>query len=313
MRIFCHIPRENWFADRFGDEFEKFSNYSVSFTDLDCDVIWLLAAWCWKQIPKIMLQQKPVMCTIHHEVPDKFFGNRLEDFIERDKFVDVYHVPSSQTAEFISKHTNKPIVKIGYWLNHELWRPKDKNDAQKILGLPNDKFFVGSFQRDTEGSDLKSPKLEKGPDRFCDFVEKLAHKGVPVHVLLNGWRRQYVINRLETAKIPYTYAELPPQPTVANMYAACDLYVVGSRYEGGPQSILEASAMKVPIISTRVGMAPDVLPETCLLNMDSEYDPYIPDKNDVQKAYENVHRYCLDRHVKHYDKALENLSKGLIS
>ena len=36
------------------------------------DIIWLLAGWCWNQIPEKVLQSKKVVCTIHHEVPSKF-------------------------------------------------------------------------------------------------------------------------------------------------------------------------------------------------------------------------------------------------
>ena len=33
--------------------------------------------------------------------------------------------------------------------------------------------LVGSFQRDTEGSDLISPKLIKGPDIFIEIVKNM--------------------------------------------------------------------------------------------------------------------------------------------
>ena len=70
----------------------------------------------------------------------------------------------------------------------------DKSVARSSVGIDDKKFVVGSFQRDTEGSDLKSPKLEKGPDLFCDYVEKIADENTLV--LLGGWRRQYIMNRL---------------------------------------------------------------------------------------------------------------------
>ena len=39
------------------------------------------------------------------------------------------------------------------------------------------------------------------------------------------------------------------------MYNSLDLYIVASRYEGGPQSIPECCATFTPIISTNVGCA----------------------------------------------------------
>ena len=69
--------------------------------------------------------------------------------------------------------------------------------------------------------------------------------------MLGGWRREYVAAQLDKAQIPYKRIELAPITLVRTMYNCCDLYVVSSRYEGGPQAIYEASVMKIPIISTR--------------------------------------------------------------
>ena len=253
MRVFCHVPRENWFGDRYGEEYYRVSGHDVSHTDLNCDIIWLLAGWCWQQIPPMHLKNKPVVCTVHHIVPEKFDEIAQRDFYLRDQFIDAYHVPCDQTRLFISKYTSKPIHKIGYWVDPNLWPIQDKKEMKSLFSLPKDKLIIGSFQRDTEGHDLKSPKLEKGPDKFCDYVEKIKDSGVEPFVLLNGWRRQYVINRLKSANIEYLYKELPSLSEVAKMYSACDLYVVGSRVEGGPQSILECAISKTPIVSTDMG------------------------------------------------------------
>jgi glycosyltransferase involved in cell wall biosynthesis len=46
-----------------------------------------------------------------------------------------------------------------------------------------------------------------------------------------------------------SHAGVPP------LFHALDAYIVASREEGGPKSILESMASGVPIISTRVGQA----------------------------------------------------------
>jgi glycosyltransferase involved in cell wall biosynthesis len=45
------------------------------------------------------------------------------------------------------------------------------------------------------------------------------------------------------------------------LYNTLDLYVVGSRCEGGPQAIFECAATQTPIISTPVGYATQILGE----------------------------------------------------
>ena len=46
---------------------------------------------------------------------------------------------------------------------------------------------------------------------------------------------------------------------INELYNILNLYIVASRYEGGPQSILECSLTRTPIISTDVGIASEIL------------------------------------------------------
>lgn len=316
MRVFCHIPREGWIVDRIGEEFKASSCHDVSFVDLNCDVIWLLGGWCWKQIPLDVLATRPVVCMLHHEVPSKFVGQRLHDFKERDAYVDAYNVPCEQTRAFIAQHTDKPIHVVGYWLNAGLWDGStlDRAQCRYELGIADDEFVVGSFQRDTEGTGDRVPKLEKGPDVFCDVIEACAagHTGWSgptlknVHVLLNAWRRDYVIDRLTRVGIRHTYIELPPIDVVRRMYAALDLYIVSSRYEGGPQALLEAAALRIPIISTSCGMARDVLPASCVYN-DLIDGFLLPTLDDVEQAHAKAMSFSMMTHVSLFDEMLENV------
>ena len=89
--------------------------------------------------------------------------------------------------------------------------------------------------------------MEKGPDIFCDVVGALNKHIDNIHVILGGWRRQYVQHRLEENGIKYSLFEKSDLSKIQFMYAASDLYVVSSRYEGGPQAIIEAAAMKVKV------------------------------------------------------------------
>ena len=286
MSVFILTPSENWIIDRIASELLKSKPSALSSSIDKSDLIWLAAGWCWNQIHPSILSSKKVIATIHHEVPEKFDENRKRNFLARDRFVDHYHVPAQKTKDFIKSFTDKPITVLGYWYDSSIWYPADKKSCRLSLGISNNDFVIGSFQRDTEGSDLSTPKLEKGPDLFCDYVEKVSKHKKNIHILLGAWRRQYVINRLKKANINYTYIELAPIEKLREMYGACDLYIVASRHEGGPQSILECSAMKIPIISTDVGMASDVLSKNCIIDIKNKV--YFPTMNDVNINYENL-------------------------
>tara|TARA_R100000008_G_scaffold86891_1_gene82494 strand:+ start:10290 stop:11192 length:903 start_codon:yes stop_codon:yes gene_type:complete len=293
MKVFATAPGENWILDRISQEwYLKKQEYSTT-NILESDIIWLIDGYSWQKINTNLLMSKKVVLTVHHVTPNKF---NKQDFLIRDQFVDHYHVPCEQTKNFIKEHTNKPITVIGYWYNEKCWYELNKQGCRQYLGLPKDDYIIGSFQRDTEGFDLKTPKLEKGPDLFCDYVEKLEKDNL--HILLGGWRRQYVISRLEQAGIKYTYKEMVPLEDVQKMYAACDLYLVSSRYEGGPQSLLEAPAMKVPIISTDMGMASQTLNDNCIIDVEKEI--YFPTEEDVEENFNNIQQFKLDTHIEKY-------------
>lgn len=177
-------------------------------------------------------------------------------------------------------------------------------------GLPTDAYLIGSFQRDTEGCDLISPKLEKGPDLFADYAEALKREhdlmskrcGYSAlrfpHVVLAGWRRQYLINRLKTSQVSFSYYELPSQDVLNELYQTLDLYVVTARHEGGPQALIECGLLGVPVISTPVGIAEQVLPPTAIAEAHNlmTATPAVPDVENwkLPNGYEPYRRLIKD-------------------
>jgi glycosyltransferase involved in cell wall biosynthesis len=138
--------------------------------------------------------------------------------------------------------------------------PETRAAARRAFGLPTDAFVVGSFQKDGVGWDEGlEPKLIKGPDVLVSTFAEV-HRDVPeLHVLLSGPARGYVKEGLQRLGIPYVHRIMPRYEDIASLYAAVDAYVVPSRQEGGPKGVLEAMASGVPVVSTMVGQAPDLV------------------------------------------------------
>ena len=99
----------------------------------------------------------------------------------------------------------------------------------------------------------------------------------------------YVINKLEEAEIPYRYFEMAPLDVVNKLYNILDLYLVTSRVEGGPQAIFECALTKTPILSTRVGVAPEVLHKDSIYKVNE----FSKAKIDIDYAFDNAQKYTI--------------------
>ncbi|MBI3506463.1 MAG: glycosyltransferase family 4 protein [Proteobacteria bacterium] len=153
------------------------------------------------------------------------------------------------------------IVRIPLGVDPRLFTPVDAEARARLrarLGIPEGRIVVGSFQKDGDGwGEGDTPKLIKGPDVFCDVLEKVA-RNLPVFVALTGPARGYVKKRLAAVGIPFAHAFLRDKDEVIDWYRALDIYLVASRIEGGPLSIVESWATGIPLVTTNMGMAPDI-------------------------------------------------------
>jgi glycosyltransferase involved in cell wall biosynthesis len=154
------------------------------------------------------------------------------------------------------------VVCIPLGVDTDLFQPPPGSARVKIreiFGLSEDAFCIGSFQKDGDGwEEGYEPKLIKGPDIFLQVIERLARR-YQLHVFLTAPARGYVKKGLEKIGVPYTHVVLSDYHDLAPLYHALDAYLVTSREEGGPKGVLEALASGVPLVSTRVGLAPDVV------------------------------------------------------
>jgi glycosyltransferase involved in cell wall biosynthesis len=135
-----------------------------------------------------------------------------------------------------------------------------KKSARKVLGIPEDAFVIGSFQKDGIGwEEGNEPKLIKGPDIFLKTVS-LLKKNIPnVWVLLSGPARGYIKNGLDTLGIPYKHTYVSKYEEMSGLYDTLDLYLITSREEGGPKACLESMSKGIPLVTTEVGQCKDLV------------------------------------------------------
>ncbi|TSC53128.1 MAG: group 1 glycosyl transferase [Parcubacteria group bacterium LiPW_72] len=182
------------------------------------------------------------------------------------KYVDFFHTSCQSTKERLLQFglPSKKIITIPLGVDLNLFQPVSVHQKLKIreaLGLPQKRLIIGSFQKDGIGwGQGLQPKLIKGPDIFLQTVTAL--KKYKPFILLTGPSRGYVKQGLTRAGIPYKHFYLKNYADIGKMYNALDLYLITSRIEGGPSALLEAWASGVPIVSTAVGMVPDLAKNT---------------------------------------------------
>ncbi|MFA6427543.1 MAG: glycosyltransferase family 4 protein [Candidatus Magasanikbacteria bacterium] len=233
-----------------------------------------------------------VVLTWYHVVKD---DPRNKFVQELNAIVDIIHTACSGTREQLIRLGCDPhkIVVIPESIDVHIFKrftQERKIMSKEKIGLPQDKIIIGSFQKDGDGwGEGIEPKLVKGPDIFCDVVEKLA-KQFDIHILLTGPARGYVTQRLKKAGISYTHHYLKNYFDIVEYYNCLDAYLVTSRVEGGPKAILESLSCGVPLISTRVGMAPDVIAD----GVNGMLSPI----EDVGTLYEKTKRVLLDESLR---------------
>ena len=191
------------------------------------------------------------------------------------------------------------------------------------LGIPEHSILIGSFQKDGTGwKDGLNPKIIKGPDIFVETLKILSLKGYPVYALLTGPARGYIKQELYKNGIPFLHTYPSNHNDLKILYQALDIYLITSREEGGPMGLLESISCGIPVVSTKVGMAEDVI--TNKLNgflseniqaesiaVQTEYLIQLnsQEKKDIQiKARESIFKYDWSIVAKqHWDKIYKDL------
>lgn len=275
----CGADNVGWALDDDLSQLRTSLDGTVEFVGLtECDVIH--SVW-WEALLKLPLDEligKRIVC---HASGEPFRYMTLPHFVLARQLVGHWVAQSKQAVDQFSS-LGIDCTLIPYAVDCQVFKPVEPEasslvELRKRWGIPENCYLIGNFHRDTEGADLSSPKLVKGPDLFAEIVKGVQERGVPVHVLLAGPRRFWLKEKLKDYNVPFTYLgedvecddlliNRQPQTILNLLYNLLDLYVVSSRSEGGPRSVLEAAAARCVVISTPVGHATDLLHPCCVYN-----------------------------------------------
>ena len=283
----------NWAVDAIKNDYCNNTRHKIS---TDCDLSWIVS---WQALAH-NAGKKNIVGHLHHvdrkRVSEYNFGliNSCKACI----------VPNKITENFLQKIVNVPIKRLPYWVLSSFTRPViDKTRIQRIRG-DGSKVIIGSFQKDTE-TVTQQPKLVKGPDTFINVIKKI-NQMTPVKVVLSGFERGFVIKKLQELNIEYEYFERDKD--ISDLYESLDWYFITSRDEGGPQAALEASYKKVNILSTNVGICPEILHNDCICESEDDFLKKFVSSNDYRmQNFSSIQKYRADVIIPEYDNYFEEL------
>jgi len=258
VRIAIQSQGAGWVIDQIKSDFQKLTRHKVVKLNENPDVCWCLNLFGFSSL----LPQIPKGCiSVVHAHHVDICGLNSYDFKAYNQ-AKVCVVPNQITEKIMHEKLSIPVCRLPYWVSTACMQPSDDKVVKELKDeLGGGSIIIGSFQKDGNGTTGDTPKFTKNPDLFIDVVTKIAKK-MPIKVILAGYARNYVIKNLLNEKIDFIYK--PRFKSVFALYNVIDWYLVTSRYEGGPQAVLEAAYHKVNILSTPVGLAPEILHAECL-------------------------------------------------
>jgi len=235
----------------------------------DCTIHFISRVWAWTDgvLDRVHPSNRLIGLWWHGRVDSADPAIQLA--VERLRRVhhafDLFQVTCSIARETLIAVgvPSEKIVLLPEGVNVQMFRPPIDNGARmavrRDLGIDDQTLVVGCFQKDGDGWDAgQTPKLIKGPDVLVEALARL-HRRTPIVALIPGPARGYVTRGLTDAGVPFIAPGFVARAAVPRLYHALDLYMSPSRDEGGPAGMLEAMASGVPVVSTRAGMAVDLI------------------------------------------------------
>ena len=266
------IDNQKWICDRLKEQFMQYYPDHTTDRPEEADYIWYIAPWNYINIPvgytflewQALLKSKKVVATIHHIDIDNLTAGK---YSRQFKFIKVY----ASQIHSICPQTTRDIQKLGIFdvpiITKYLWERdpqfysvscEEKAKLRRKYEIGDNSFVIGSFQND---------KTSKAPEIFLNIVLDMIKLGRKIEVILCGRNRNFLTYNFVNLEVKYRYFSMVPLEIINELYNCLDLYVVSSKYEGGPRSILECALTRTPVISTRVGIAPEFMDANSLFDM----------------------------------------------
>lgn len=238
-------------------------------------------------------QKRPVICAFHRGVTNRP-GNPLPYLLPGIRVIVTNSQAAADTLPLLWRKKRCHVLHNAI-PDERLATNRSVSDIRQELGIPADHFIIG---------DVAHNKPAKGASRLIEAFAKARPQLPPSTLVLVGVtesRWGHVARECGVAE----YVRFTGRTEhVANYVQTFGLFVFPSFFvESQPNVIMEAMSLGVPVIGSRIGGVPELLPESCLFKPGdvAEMTTKIrevtnaPDLLQNMREYNLKQRYCFSQ------------------
>lgn len=166
-------------------------------------------------------------------------------------------VASSAERDRLSKaypHIALDIANIPNPLDTGEWQARDRMEARRSLGLPEDGFIVVNHGR----IDIRRKGLDVLVKAWAHFAGDTAGQLVIIGSGQDSEAFARLLRESGLSNVRWLSSYTTDRPLIRRWLSAADAYVTASRIEGMPVAPLEAMACGLPVIATDAQGLPDI-------------------------------------------------------
>ena len=221
----------------------------------EIDLIHFLVPVAGRRYLPGFLGKIPCVSTIHHIEP-----GYASDAVSVNATADAVMVVSGMWRdELVARGVNpERIVMVPNGVDSSVFRPPSAAERQCLrrrYGFGENEYIIGFC-----GKPGRDGGHRKGIDIWVKGLKKLAEKTNQVAAAIGGPGWEDISRDLRRSGIKVYWRRFEPEiEDGAPFYRALDFYWVTSRIEGAPVPLLEAMSSGLCCLSTRVGIAPEII------------------------------------------------------
>ena len=211
----------------------------------------LIAVICKK------INKTPVVITLRGEEftnSNNFFIKKIRDYVyeNADRIVLISHGLEKKVLNLGVPKSKLRIVRNG--INIDKFNTMNKKEVREQLNLPINKTII---------THIGAIITRKGLDYLVDAMPKIMkkHKDVVLVFVGKGFLEDHLKEKIKKLKIQdkVIFAGFKPYTEIPLWANAADLFILSSLEDTGPNTVFETMCCEVPVISTKVGIAPELI------------------------------------------------------